>query len=72
MKLFTMGRRDALTKPGSILVLREKQAWESVNGGWGQNLWFADGHSEVHRSAVTATLTPGKRTAHVFAAPPGQ
>ena len=65
------GSRDALTNPGSILVLREKQAWESVNGGWARTYGFADGHTEVHK-ADDGNFDPWEKQ-HMFSpAPPGQ
>jgi hypothetical protein len=36
--------------PSQTILLREKQAWQSVNGNWAKTYGFADGHSEVHIS----------------------
>jgi len=40
-----------ITDPSSVIVLKEKEAWPSVEGGWNKTYGFADGHSEVHFSA---------------------
>jgi myosin heavy subunit len=37
-----------LTNASQIIVLREKQAWQALNGKWMKTYGFADGHSEVH------------------------
>jgi RNA polymerase sigma factor (sigma-70 family) len=37
--------------PAMAIVLREKEAWPSVNGGWSRAYGFADGHTEIHFSA---------------------
>ena len=36
--------------PEKTILIREKQAWQSVNGKWARTYGFADGHSEVHIS----------------------
>ena len=36
--------------PEKTILIREKQAWQSVNGKWARTYGFADGHSEVHSS----------------------
>jgi len=40
---------NAVTNPGNVIVIREKQAWQS-NGKWSRIYAFADGHSEIHAS----------------------
>jgi RNA polymerase sigma factor (sigma-70 family) len=40
-----------LTNPSTAIVLKEKQAWQSLNGKWKKTYGFADGHSEVHTEA---------------------
>ena len=37
-----------ITDKSSIIVLREKAAWQTPNGKWAKTYGFADGHSEVH------------------------
>lgn len=43
------GPMNAVTNPGNVIVLREKQAWQS-NGKWSRIYAFADGHCEIHAS----------------------
>ena len=40
-----------LANPSTAIVLKEKQAWQSLNGKWMKTYGFADGHSEVHTEA---------------------
>jgi hypothetical protein len=40
-----------LTNRAKIIVIRQKEAWQSPNAGWCRVYGFADGHSEVHRAA---------------------
>ena len=42
------GSRAALTNPGNIILVREKQAWQGPSGKWCRTYGFADGHSENH------------------------
>jgi prepilin-type processing-associated H-X9-DG protein len=35
----------------TVIVLREKEAWQSVYGQWAKTYAFADGHSEIHVEA---------------------
>jgi len=48
--LLYQGSMNALTNPQSIIVIREKDAWQGPNGGWLRAYAFADGHSEIHRA----------------------
>ncbi len=41
---------DALTHPGSVVVVRERQAWLTPLGFWAKTYGFADGHCETHTS----------------------
>jgi RNA polymerase sigma factor (sigma-70 family) len=44
------GSRNAITNPQSVIVLREKDAWQALDGGWLRAYAFADGHSEIHKT----------------------
>ena len=37
-----------IANPGNTLVLKEKQAWQALDGKWKKTYGFADGHSEIH------------------------
>ncbi|MGH7967676.1 MAG: RNA polymerase sigma factor, partial [Limisphaerales bacterium] len=39
------GAFNAITNPQSIVVIREKEAWQSADGGWLRAYGFADGHT---------------------------
>ena len=45
------GSRNAITNPQSVIVMREKEAWQALDGGWLRAYAFADGHSEIHKAA---------------------
>jgi RNA polymerase sigma factor (sigma-70 family) len=45
------GAFNAITNPQSIIVIREKQAWQAADGGWLRAYGFADGHTELHKAA---------------------
>jgi len=38
-----------VVNPSATIVLKEKQAWQALNGSWMKTYGFADGHAEVHR-----------------------
>jgi hypothetical protein len=44
------GALQSITNPAMIIILRENQAQQALDGGWARTYGFADGHSEVHRS----------------------
>ena len=44
------GMANGITNPGSIIVLREKQPWQTVDGAWVKVYGFADGHAELHNA----------------------
>jgi RNA polymerase sigma factor (sigma-70 family) len=44
------GGVNEITNPQSVIVIREKEAWQSVDGGWVRGYGFADGHSEIHKA----------------------
>ncbi len=39
-----------LTNPANIIVIRQKEAWQSSDAGWHRAYGFADGHSEIYRA----------------------
>jgi hypothetical protein len=45
------GLANEMTNPQSVIVIREKQAWQTAEGGWAKGYSFADGHSEIHMAA---------------------
>ena len=45
------GSLNELTNPQTIVVIREKEAWQTLDGGWVRDYTFADGHSEIHKAA---------------------
>lgn len=40
-----------IANPSATIVLKEKQAWQTPNGGWFKAYGFADGHAEIHKEA---------------------
>ena len=36
-----------IANPSTTIVLKEKQAWQALNGKWMKTYGFADGHAEV-------------------------
>jgi RNA polymerase sigma factor (sigma-70 family) len=45
------GSLTDLTNASNIIVIRQKEAWQSVvDGGWLRAYGFADGHSELHQA----------------------
>ena len=51
------GSINDITNPQSIIVIREKEAWQTLDGGWVRDYSFADGHSEIHK-AVNGNFQP--------------
>ncbi len=43
------GPLNSITNPSSVIVIRERQARQSPDGGWNKAYAFADAHSEIHR-----------------------
>jgi len=37
-----------IANPANTLVLKEKQAWQALDGKWKKTYGFADGHAEIH------------------------
>jgi len=44
------GSLNDVTNPMNMIVIREKEAWQPIGGGWARAYSFADGHSEIHKS----------------------
>jgi RNA polymerase sigma factor (sigma-70 family) len=42
------GSLSNISTPSAAIVLKEKQAWQALNGKWMKTYGFADGHAEVH------------------------
>ena len=42
------GPREALTKPGDVILIRERQAWQTPDGKWAKAYAFGDGSAQVH------------------------
>ncbi len=64
------GSLNSLANPQSIIVLREKDAWQTTDGGWVRTYAFADGHSEVHK-AIDGNFLPWEQQHMASAATPG-
>ncbi len=45
------GSISGLTNPASVIMVRESQAWPTLNGNWANTYGFMDGHAEVHVQA---------------------
>lgn len=68
------GSMSAIEQPARIIVIREKEAWPTPDGGWARDYTFADGHCEIHK-ADDGNFEPWE-SQHMFAsatgAQPGQ
>jgi hypothetical protein len=42
------GSTTGMTNAGSVIMVRESQAWPTLDGKWAKTYGFMDGHSEVH------------------------
>jgi len=51
------GSINEITNPKTIIVIREKEAWQTADGGWVRDYSFADGHSEIHK-AIDGNFQP--------------
>ncbi len=49
-ELVFQGSLNEITNWSSAIVMREKEAWPAVQGGWFRTYGFADGHTELHQS----------------------
>lgn len=45
------GALQSIKSPQSTIVIREKDAWQTTDGGWARAYGFADGHTEIHKAA---------------------
>jgi len=64
------GSTTNLADPSATIVLKEKSAWQSLDGRWMKTYGFADGHAVIHSE-------PGGNfdvfeNQHTIAPPPGQ
>jgi RNA polymerase sigma factor (sigma-70 family) len=69
-EILYQGALEALASPQNIIVVREKDPWQGLDGGWVRTYGFADGHTEIHK-AMDGNFEPWE-TQHVVAAPPAQ
>jgi RNA polymerase sigma factor (sigma-70 family) len=44
------GSLNEITNWARTIVMREKEPWQGVNGGWNRTYGFADGHTEIHKA----------------------
>jgi len=44
------GSLHEITDPGSVIVIRDKQAWQASDGSWYKVYGFADGSSQAHKA----------------------
>ena len=56
-EIVCQGSPNEITNPHTIIVVREKEAWQTSDGGWARAYSFADGHSEIHK-AVDGNFQP--------------
>ena len=66
------GSINTLTNPQSIIVIREKDAWQAPDGGWVRAYAFADGHSEIHKAEDGNFLPWEQQHMSLAEVPPGQ
>lgn len=66
-EILYQGSMDTITNPATIIVLREKDPWQALDGGWVRDYAFADGHCEIHK-AVDGNFQPWE-SAHLWPAP---
>jgi hypothetical protein len=50
-EILYQGTTASVTSPQKVIVVREKGAWPTTDGGWARAYGFADGHSEIHKTA---------------------
>jgi hypothetical protein len=63
------GSLNEITNPSATIVIREKEAWQTLDGGWVRGYSFADGHSEIHK-AVDGNFQAWEQQ-HLIAPPAG-
>jgi len=49
--LLPAGAATNIAVPSATIVLKEKQAWQTIDGKWAKVYGFADGHAELHTEA---------------------
>jgi RNA polymerase sigma factor (sigma-70 family) len=64
------GSISGLTNPSSVILMREAQAWPTLNGKWAKTYVFIDGHSEV--SVQPSDNFDAFEQEHSISAPPDQ
>jgi hypothetical protein len=50
-EIFYRGSWKDVTNPNNVIMIREKEAWQTLDGGWVRAYGFADAHSEIHKAA---------------------
>jgi RNA polymerase sigma factor (sigma-70 family) len=50
-EIMYQGAIPELTNGQEIIVIREKEPWQTPDGSWHRAYGFADGHSEIHKAA---------------------
>ena len=65
------GTRSSVANPASVIVIREKLAWQTASGRWARTYGFVDGHSEVH-SSDDGNFEPWEKQHMISAPSPGQ
>jgi hypothetical protein len=68
-EIVCQGSPSEITNAHTIIVVREKEAWQTTDGGWARAYSFADGHSEIHK-AVDGNFQPWEQQ-HLIAPLPG-
>jgi RNA polymerase sigma factor (sigma-70 family) len=63
------GSLKEITNSQAIIVIREREAWQTLDGGWVRGYSFADGHSEIHK-AVDGNFQAWEQQ-HMIAPPAG-
>jgi RNA polymerase sigma factor (sigma-70 family) len=49
-EILYQGSRNDATNPNNVIMIREKEAWQTLDGGWVRAYGFVDGHSEIHKA----------------------
>jgi len=49
-EILYQGSVNEITNSMRTIVMREKEPWQSLSGGWCRTYGFADGHTEVHKT----------------------
>jgi len=70
-EIFYQGSVNEITSPATIIVIREKAALQSVDGGAVRAYGFADGHSEIHK-AVDGNFQTWEAQHMILPQPAGQ